>query len=172
MQKTFYILTIGLIVLAASSIANAQNITAIGGGLLVAPTKLEFEGKTRSAELVLRNRGLDDATYRISVVNREKNEETGRMEDVELSGYENGYADQMIRFSPRQVTLKAGEVQTVRVALRKPEDLPAGEYKTRLAFQAIPPAVDIEEQEEETNEVKLELKAIYGISIPISVIHQ
>lgn len=172
MKKSLKFLLIASFVTFFANNGYAQNITAVGGGLLVAPTRLEFTGKTRSAELVLRNRGLDEATYRLSVVNRVQNKETGQMETMEESGHEHGYADQMIRFSPRSVTLKAGEVQTVRVALRKPEDLPKGEYNTRLVFQAIPPVVDVEKQVEETTEVKIELKAIYGISIPIKVIHE
>ena len=169
MKKVSFLMFIFCLFLSFN--VKAQKITTIGGGILVAPTRLKFEGKTRSAELVLRNRGEDEATYRLFIVNKVKNEETGRMEIVELSGYENGFADKMIRFSPRRVTLKAGEVQTVRVALRKPDGLPKGKYITRLAFQAVPPAINIEEKQEETNEVKMELRVVYGISIPIKVIH-
>ena len=171
-MKQYYKFILFLVFILITENSYGQNITAVGGGLLVAPTKVVFEGNKSTQELVLRNRGADVATYRISVVNREKNPETGRMEDIELSGYENGYADQMIRYSPRTVVLRPGEVQTIRVALKKPDDLPNGEYRTRMVFQAVPPPLDIEKQvEENTEEVKLELRAVYGISIPIKVVH-
>jgi fimbrial chaperone protein len=48
-------------------------------------------------------------------------------------------ASSMLRFSPKQVTLKAGERQTVKMAIRRPQNLATGEYRSHLQFKALPP---------------------------------
>jgi fimbrial chaperone protein len=45
----------------------------------------------------------------------------------------------MLRFTPRTVTLKPNERQTIKLALRRPANLPAGEYRSHLLFKAMPP---------------------------------
>ena len=44
-------------------------------------------------------------------------------------------AADLVRYSPRQVELAPGEVQTVRIQIRKPEGLKDGEYHSHLVFQ-------------------------------------
>lgn len=136
------------------------------GDLVVAPTRLIFEGRIRSAEIALINHGTQTATYRVGFVDLEMGED-GRV--TELSEAPETASSRLLRFSPRQVTLAAGETQTVRVQVRKPADLVAGEYRSHLVFRHLPDVVP----EDDTEEKKLgvSLVAVYGVSIPVIVRH-
>jgi len=48
------------------------------------------------------------------------------------------FADTLVRYSPRQADLAPHETQIIRIQLRTPPDLPAGEYRSHLLIQAIP----------------------------------
>ena len=44
------------------------------------------------------------------------------------------FADGMLSWSPRQITLQPGTAQVVRLMVRKPEGLAEGEYRSHLDF--------------------------------------
>lgn len=106
--------------------APAQSPPSGGGGdLLVAPTRVVFEGRKRAAEVSLSNAGRARTTYRISLVRMEM-DESGKLQDRPLDpGSQN--LQTLFRFSPREVTLEPQETQTVRIQVRKPADLPTGQ---------------------------------------------
>jgi P pilus assembly chaperone PapD len=134
------------------------------GDLMVAPTRVILEGRSRSAEISLIHRGQEPATYRIGFVELEMDERGGMRERE--AGADSAAA--LIRFSPRQVTLEPGQVQTVRLQLRKPADLAAGEYRSHLTFRHVPdelPAVD------SGAGLAVALVPVYGVSIPVIVRH-
>ena len=140
--------------LASSAFAETRTI---GQGLLVAPVKLEFEDRTRSGTLKILNRGSEEATYRVSfapLLPKDKGED----------------ARDWVRYSPRRLKLGPNEHQTVRIVLRKPADLPAGEYTARLMIKAIPPAPK-PDTEQPTDKIKIKLNIVYGVSIPINIKH-
>ena len=156
----------------AAGPAPAPTVTTVGGGLLVAPTRLVMEARDHAAEFVLRNQSNEDATYRISLVNR-RPDASGRMVTVENAKPEDKFADRMIRYSPRQVTVPAGGTQTVRIAVRRPAELEAGEYDTRIFFQAVPvdQPLRADGSDLEGEGVAIQLRAIYGVTVPIVVKH-
>lgn len=128
---------------------------AIGKGLLVAPVKLEFEGRIRSGTFKILNRDSVPADYRISfapLIEKDKG----------------GDAKEWVRFSPRKVRLGPGKHQTVRVVVRKPPDLDPGEYTARILIQAIPP---VRKANETTDKIQVNLDIVYGVSIPIIIKH-
>ena len=142
------------------------------GDLLVAPTRVVFEGRTRAAELTLLNIGKQTATYRITFSHL-KMLESGELKEVETPEPGDHFADDLIRYSPRQVTLDPNVAQTIRLQVRKPENLPDGEYRTHLLFRAVPPeasqpATSVEKQEKPTG-YSIRLTPIYGVSIPLIV---
>jgi fimbrial chaperone protein len=109
------------------------------GSLLVAPTRLVLEGRTRNAEMVLSNTGTEAATYRIALTFYRMGE-NGEMVHVETPSAEDRAAHGLLRYSPRQVTLEPGASQILRVALRKPPDLAPGEYRSHFVFTPVIPA--------------------------------
>ena len=51
-------------------VAPSEAWSQSAGDLVVAPTRIVFEGRTRTAQISLLNRGSAAATYRISLINR------------------------------------------------------------------------------------------------------
>ncbi|MFN7970844.1 MAG: hypothetical protein U0166_00580 [Acidobacteriota bacterium] len=79
-------------------------------------------------------------------------------------------AQALVRFSPRQVTLEPGEIQTVRLQLRKPADLAAGEYRIHLVLREVPDVVEPPGGDTApASAMSIELTPVYGICIPLIV---
>jgi P pilus assembly chaperone PapD len=142
------------------------------GELMVHPTRIVFEGNTRTAQIDLINSGTEPMTYRISVVRRRMTD-TGDFVAVDTPAAGEQFADEMIRFSPRQVVLQPRVAQAVRIQLRKPGELEDGEYRTHLLFQALPPADAATARQAVGAEEGLDIRltAIYSVSIPLLVRH-
>jgi hypothetical protein len=139
------------------------------GGLLVAPTRLVFEGSQRAGQLTLVNTGTQTATYRISLI-RLRMLETGEFREVQEPDSAERFADTLVRFSPRRVELPPGVPQTVRLQLRLPADLPPGEYRSHMLFRAVPVSAPEESvRSEPVTGLQMTLRAVYGVSVPIIV---
>lgn len=143
------------------------------GDLAVVPARAVFDGRTRSLELTLLNRGTKTTTYRISMVNRRMRPDGG-FEEIGEPGPGERFAEKLVRYAPRQVKLVPGKAQTVRLMLRKPAGLEAGEYRSHLLFQAIPERVQgrsVEQPGPGEGQFRVELIPIFGITIPVIVRH-
>jgi len=141
--------------------------------LMIAPTRVIFDKNQRSARLDLINSGAETSTYRISVVNRRMSE-TGEFSSIDSPAPGEQFAGELLRYSPRQVVLAPGTGQTIRVSLRKPADLLAGEYRSHLIFEKIAEAkgaTSIETLNAPAGEVSVQLTMLAGISIPVIVRH-
>jgi P pilus assembly chaperone PapD len=150
--------------------ATAAQAQSGPGDLLVAPTRVVLEGRQRTAEITLVNIGPAAATYRISLVNLRMDKQGGTKQ-IEISGAEPGerFANDLIRFSPRQVTLEPHAAQTVRLQVRKPAELEPGEYRSHLLFRAIPAGTPAATDTEPSTALSVHLSIIYGVSIPVIV---
>lgn len=97
----FFLVTIQLGFLMPSFISSVLADTrGVGKGILVAPVKLEFEGRTRSGTFKVLNRDSVPVNYRIKfapLIEKDKGEN----------------AKDWVRFSPRRVSLGPGEHQTI-----------------------------------------------------------
>jgi P pilus assembly chaperone PapD len=141
--------------------------------LMLHPTRIVFEKNQRAAQIDLINNGSRPATYRISLVNRRMTE-AGQFVAAETAAPGEHFADDMLRFSPRQITLQPGTAQTVRVMLRKPAELAEGEYRTHLQFEKLP---DVEGSASIENQgpgadgkgIGVVLNALVGASVPVIV---
>ena len=142
------------------------------GDLAVAPTRIILEGRERTAQVSLLNKGSVPATYRISIINMQMTE-SGEYRRVEESGADGGYADSLVRYAPRQVELAPGKSQTVRIMLRKPGGLKEGEYRSHILFQAVPDPTVGQSVEVTTEEEGLSIRLIVvpAITIPLIVRH-
>jgi len=142
--------------LPAGSSPALGDTKAVGKGLLVAPIRLDFEGRVRAGTFKILNRDAARVSYRISftsLIEKDQGED----------------ARSWVRFSPRKTTLGPGEHQTVRVVVRKPEDLLPGNYTARILIQAIPPARKA--TDEAMDKIQVNLDIVYGISIPVHIRH-
>ena len=144
---------------------------AQGGQLAVAPTRVVFEGRSRSAQLSLVNKGTKTATFRIRVVNL-RMDEKGNMGEIDKPAPGQNFAGKLFRYSPRQVVLKPGASQAIRILLRKPKGLAAGEYRSHLMMQNVPANTGLSiEQTQAADGVQIRMVPVFGITIPVIVRH-
>jgi len=142
------------------------------GDLTVTPTRVLFEGRTKSVQLSLIHRGDRPATYRISFV-RMRMDEDGELVEIVEPEPEERFADSLVRHAPRQVRLEPGAAQTVRLLLRKPADLLPGEYRSHLLLRAVPEEgeTNVETLAEDEDGIAIHLTPVYGVAIPVIVRH-
>lgn len=139
------------------------------GDLLVSPARVILDNKTRSVELILSNRGGAASTYRIRLVHMAMTVDGGiEAATAPASGLDPA---ELVRYAPHQVTLEPGQTQVLRVMVRKPADLPDGEYRVHMLFQAVPPdlAGTAEPSKEKAKGVSIRLIAIMNLGIPIII---
>ena len=166
--KNTFILFI-LFILGLSGISQAN--------LIVTPTRVIFEGRTHSQELTLIHQGDREATYRISFLHYRMKQD-GSLEEIKepKANEQITFADEFIRYSPRQITLKPGEKQTVRLMVRKPKDLAPGEYRSHVLFKEIAPpdlGVNVEKGSKGADDksISFTLIPLFAVSIPVVVRH-
>ncbi|MDH5408964.1 MAG: fimbria/pilus periplasmic chaperone [Gammaproteobacteria bacterium] len=142
------------------------------GDLLISPTRIVFEKQTRTGSVNLVNAGKETNTYRIEFVQRRMKTDGG-FEEVKKARSGEQFSNNMIRFSPRQVTLQPGQAQAIRLMLRKPPKLADGEYRSHLLFRAIPKAssTSVRNQSTDDKSIQIKLTPVMGISIPVIVRH-
>ncbi len=169
-------------VLYAASLAVGANFAVLffpqvpelhAQGLVVSPHRVVFEGRTRSAQVFLINSGTRPATYRISFKNMRMLED-GSYEDIEVPRPGERFADEMIRYAPRQVVLEPDNRQIVRLLVRKPRDLAPGEYRSHLSLLALPAeesGTDIEAAVLKPGEARVQIAVLLAVTIPVIVRH-
>lgn len=146
---------------------------SFAGSLMVTPNRVELDNKNnKTSEVQLINRSDQTTTYRVSFQHLRMTTD-GAYEEIE-PGKENGekFADDLIRFSPKQVTLKPGETQTVRLMIKKSDSAKNGEYRSHLLFREEAPAdfgTNVEKKSKNDKNISVVLKPLFGISIPVLV---
>lgn len=139
--------------------------------LMLFPTRVVLEKNKRAFQVDLTNTGTSPGTYRITLENRRMTEDGKFVSfDKPLAGELT--ADQIVQYSPRQVTLAPGAGQIVRLVVRKPADLAEGEYRSHLVFTRLPDASDVNtDPAASKKEVGVKLTPMIGASIPVIVEH-
>lgn len=141
--------------------------------LMLHPTRIVFDKNQRAAQVELINNGTKPASYRISLVNRRMTD-AGQFEVADTPGEGERFADGMLRYSPRQITLQPGTAQTVRIMLRKPAELAEGEYRSHLLFDKLPDAegsTSVENRGAQNSQIGVMINALVGASMPVIVRH-
>lgn len=138
------------------------------GDLLVYPTKLVFAGtQERVKVLNFLNKGKDSASYKLSYIENRMTED-GKLVIIKTPDKEQLIASPFLRFYPRIITLAPGESQTVKIQLSRTNNLEDGEYRSHLYIRAEEKTQVLEEKDalEKPENIAIQLKPIYGISIP------
>lgn len=164
LKKAFFLCFCSAFITLFCNKATAQ------GNLLVTPKRVVFEGSKRSEELNLANTGKDSATYDISFI-QIRMKEDGSVENITEPDSSQLFADKYVRFFPRSVTLAPNEAQTVKVQVRRTDEMLPGEYRSHLYFRAVPKLLPLGEPEKkkDTTGISVRLIPIFGISMPIIV---
>lgn len=137
--------------------------------LVIHPIRVQFNPGDRSTEVTLLNDSQKQNTYRLEWVEQQGNVGGGytALKGDELKKFP--IASGMVRFTPRQVTLKPGERQTIKLSLRRPANLANGEYRSHLRFKALPPPGSLARPDEQTAGMALRLNLVTSFSIPVVV---
>jgi P pilus assembly chaperone PapD len=146
--------------------------SALGGNLYaqaftLAPTRLIFEGNARSQELTIVNGTDRTQTYRIKMEDR-RITELGEFE-VLTDPAAPFIASAMLRLSARQFTVLPQESATVRVLLRKPANLAAGEYRSHLIVTELPSVGEPTVDSTVGDGIAIRITPVFSISIPVLV---
>jgi fimbrial chaperone protein len=148
--------------LLASSVSEAV--------LFITPTRLVFEGRDRAATVTFLNQKNEPKTYRLFW--REKKQgPDGKFVNMVEGDDVPWSAQNLIRYSPRQVTVEPQESQVVRFALRKPKNLPEGEYRSHLVIEEQEPPKNQEDEQIGGDSIGLLLHMLYSYTMPILVVH-
>lgn len=147
-------------------------LSSIHADMMISPTRVLIDENNSSTTMMLRNSSTGPRTYRLSWEDKRAKEEGGYTKIAEDEQWPS--AKEMVRFSPRQITVGAGENQTVRFSWRPSADLPAGEYRSHLLLQVIPdtsePASTLESPVDE-NGVGIQVFMQMSFSVPVVVRH-
>ena len=173
-MKKFIKITLFSVLFCATSWLFSPTVHAQTGNLLIAPTRVVFEGRTRFHAITFSNRGTESALFRVTIVDMSM-DENGDMKRIENPDKNFKSAARLIRYAPRQITIPAGGVQVVRLSLRKPNNLEEGEYRSHVYFRAIPSEstgrVVGAGGAREPGGLSFRLTPVFGVTIPIIVRH-
>jgi hypothetical protein len=141
--------------------------------LLLSPTRVVFEGNARSSQIDEVNTTNQAATYRLTLVNRRMNQ-LGEFLPVDAPLPGERFVDAMVRFSPRQLTVEPGGSQVIRLSLRKPQGLAAGEYRSHLLIERVLDAnlassIDSAVGNQSSDGLDIRLTPLVGALIPVIV---
>lgn len=151
----------------------ATTVAASEASLFLTPQFIVFDDQSTSQAVHVVNRGNRTGVFAVRWIDHTMTEE-GRLftwEDPDRSPWS---LQPYVRYSPRRVTLRPGESQLVRIALKKPYDkVPIGEYFSHLNVVTLNKNVEesIRQQEvgkeEEQEAGVFRVVARTGISIPV-----
>lgn len=158
--------------IACAATALVASVTVCNGTqLMVHPTRVVLTDKQRTAQVDIVNTGQIHATYKISLV-RKRMTATGGFEEVAVPDPEERFADEVVRYSPRQVTLVPGGGQTIRLMFKLPPNLPAGEYRSHLLISKASAAVtELPKEQPEPGAISMSITTNIAVSIPVMARH-
>lgn len=133
--------------------------------LQVFPTRLELSARNRAGHISIRHVGDQAMRYRIRTVFY-RMMPSGEMVLVENPKPEERPALDLIRYSPRVVTLENRQEQVVRAMIRRRGKLEPGEYRAHLLFEPIEEILPGRKEGDEGS-VNMELKARMAVAVPI-----
>ena len=99
--------------------------------IMMLPTRIYLENNKRSETIILKNVGDAPGDYTVDLVDMKMTED-GAVVDYDHGEHPQYSAIPYLRIAPKSMTLKPGESQTVRIIVRKPEDLEDGEYRAHV----------------------------------------
>lgn len=135
--------------------------------LTITPIRVVFEGRDRSATIELINLTDRTNTYRLKWLEM-KMGKSGRFE-LGPADEDSPYSfTKMVLFTPRQVTIEPRGHQTIRLSLRRPADLPPGEYRAHLSMIRLA-RQGPEKPDPNAKDLSMEMKVNLGFSVPVIV---
>lgn len=158
-----------LCLLSAFAIVTTASVPAFAQaarGIVVTPKRVVF-GDHKIVEVLIANRGTSEQKFRISIVNRAM-QPNGQLIEIETPAENEFFAKDVLRYTPRQITLGPKETQKVRIMSRLGSDAADGEYRSHLLIQEIPEAKPAENAGAQGDgNLGVNVQAIFGVTIPV-----
>ena len=141
--------------------------------VLLYPTRLVLENNERNAVFGIKNTGNATGGYRVELVDMHMGEE-GSVEQLKAEQTEPFSARKFIRISPRSITLEPGQDQNIRILIRSPESLEAGEYRTHVKVTLVENNLYAREEEAKdspTKDITVTIKPRLSLIVPLIIRH-
>ncbi len=135
----------------------------------ILPRKIVMEPRDRSAEITVLNLFDKSGTFRVDIIYYRQNED-GSYTEIDEPLDPNFDPKTAVRYSPRQFVLPPGGRQKIRLSLRKPANLPEGEYRFHVKTLRFA-ELDEAPQEIQTEGPAVSMKMNIGVSIPVVIRH-
>lgn len=140
------------------------------GDLFLSPTRVVFDGRDLTQEVLLLNTGRDSATFTASFIEYHIDSAGNYLPvtDLEETGL---YASRYVRVFPRRFALAPNATQTVRLQYVRRQGMQEGEYRSHLFFRMeagdqkrVPGMGDVTGED-----LSISLTAVYGVTIPVLI---
>jgi fimbrial chaperone protein len=138
--------------------------------LTITPWRVVFGPRDRSATIQLLNTTDHENTYRMGwLILKAMPDGAYRMVPATDESKKDPHGVQnMVIFSPRQVTIEGHGEQVIRLSLRRPADLPPGEYRAHLSLTRMA-KTETSVQDPNAKSMELALNVNLGFSVPVIV---
>lgn len=152
----------------AVSFAVATPRTTSAQSLAFSPQRVVMDARAGNASLTLTNTGKRQESYRVELVDMIYHDD-GRVAQTQKAppGYPS--AKELIRFSPSQVRLGAGESQKIRILLKTQDRLADGEYRVHAVLRQLPNVTDVKVGKSSDKAIAGVLGVEQAIAIPVIV---
>lgn len=164
-KKSGLLLTILSVLLFFPLAIHAANVM-----LMLNPVRVLFVDRHRSVKLSVGNPNDVTVPYKVSLVTMRRGVD-GKLYRPEKETEEELFVKKMIRFSPRRAIIAPKERQVLKLMVRKPADLPDGEYQTRVQIIPLENQGKSEQEEQSQEGKKFEIDMIVGVTIPVIIQH-
>lgn len=133
--------------------------------LFVSPLRVVIGSGNDTEVLSLTNKGKKQHRYIINLVDQamDSNGQTSRVDTFPYS------AKKMLRFMPREVVLAPGQHQMVRLMVRRPPGLPAGDYHTHVLFDEKFIQSEVSPSSLPPGGFSMNIETQYSVAIPVVV---
>jgi len=152
-------------------LAMADTSLAAAKSLMITPIRAIFTDRQRTVDLHVSNPGEEPITYAVSLVTM-RTDKDGQFKEVLTETDEDRLVKSMVRFAPRRATIEPGKRQILKLMVRKPQDLPPGEYQTRLKLS--PQPSNQQDQKHQTDsasskKVSFDIEILVNSTFPIII---
>ncbi|NDV26870.1 hypothetical protein [Desulfovibrio sp. JC010] len=164
MKKSALVLHITCFLLLFSSTAFALD------GIALDPQRLEIESGKRYADVRVKNSSsTKPVQYSVTTAALRMREDGSVFAPKKLTKRE-ALARTMIKYSPRRSNLGPAKTQNIRIMVRRPANIPDGEYFTYLSVNpAASPAADKKNAPAAANEINTGVNLLLGMRIPVVI---
>jgi P pilus assembly chaperone PapD len=138
------------------------------GDLIITPTRVVLDDRSKSSDLTLLNRSPRPVRYRLSFVDMDMSRD-GQLHRTE--GDNPTSAISVLRLSPREIVLAPGVSQRIRIAAFVSSSQADGELRSHLVFEPISSEVPQSTAGQSGTQLQLNLQFRSIVSIPVLVRH-